>query len=97
MLQLGLLIVIGLGNPRFKFPYQGDLNADTEVFLSGGRSFYTSSHPSVLASQVAWITGESQFSTSFSGLGRVLPRSVGVGGLLLWNGLDTLPGWGFLT
>ena len=36
MVQIGLIIVIGLGNPQLKFPYQGDLNADTEVLLSGG-------------------------------------------------------------
>ena len=60
--NIGLFIVIGLGHPRLKLPYEGDLNADTEVLLSGGRSLSTSSHPTVLASQVAWITGESQFS-----------------------------------
>ena len=42
--------------------WQGGHNAATESLLPGGISLSNSSHPSVLASQVAWITGESQFS-----------------------------------
>ena len=68
MVQLGLLFVIGLENPQLKFPYQGELNADTEVLLSGSRSLSAYSHPTVLASQVAWIAGESQFSRLYSPL-----------------------------
>ena len=47
--------------PRLHLPEQGGLNAATASLLSGGRSHSTTSHPTVLASQVAWITGDSQF------------------------------------
>ena len=55
-------LVMGALPPRFTFPSQGCLNAATELLLPVGRSSNFSSHPTVLASKVAWITGESQFS-----------------------------------
>jgi hypothetical protein len=38
------------------------LNADLEIHPFAWRGVSTSSHPTALASQVAWITGESQIS-----------------------------------
>ena len=62
MVQLWPPLVIGLEHPQLRFPYLGDLSAATEFLLSGRRDPSFSNHPTVLASQVAWITGESQFS-----------------------------------
>ena len=55
-------LFIGDWPPRLPFPKQGGHSAATESLLSLGSSHSTSTHPSVLASQVAWITGESHFS-----------------------------------
>jgi hypothetical protein len=38
------------------------LNADPKVFPTSWKGVSTSNHPIALASQVAWITGESQIS-----------------------------------
>jgi hypothetical protein len=43
-------------------PDVGRHSADPKVYLMCVRSIRTSSHPTALASQVAWITGERQFS-----------------------------------
>ena len=43
-------------------PKQVGHNAASVIILPGRRDPSFSNHPTVLASQVAWITGESQFS-----------------------------------
>ena len=53
---------MGVRPPRLTYPEQGGHNAATETLSADGSSLSTFSHPIVLASQVAWITGESQFS-----------------------------------
>ena len=62
-------VVIGVWPPRLTFPYQGGRNAGTEFLLLGGLSLSNSSHSTVLASQVAWITGESTLHAAWA-LGR---------------------------
>ena len=58
----GPLLVMGVRPPRLTYPKQGGHNAATEFLSADGSSLSTSSHPTVLASQLVWITGESQFS-----------------------------------
>jgi hypothetical protein len=43
-------------------PVEGRYSADPKVDLVASRGLTPSSHPTALASQVAWITGESQIS-----------------------------------
>ena len=64
------------------FLSQGCLNAATELLPPGSRSSNFSSHPSDLASQVAWITRESQFSW----LKPILPANQ-------FSRLTNSPGW----
>ena len=56
------LLFIGDLPPLMTFPKQGDHSAARESIQPDGVSLSTPCHPAVLASQVAWITGESQFS-----------------------------------
>ena len=51
-------LVMGALPPQLTYPSQGCLNVAAELLLPVGRSSYFSSHPTVLASQVAWITAE---------------------------------------
>ena len=53
---------MGAWPPLFDLPKQVGHNADTDMISSGSRDPSFSNHPTILASQVAWITGESQFS-----------------------------------
>ena len=52
-------LVTGVFYPRLTFCKHVGHNAATESPSLGGRDLSVSSHPTVLASQVAWITGES--------------------------------------